>query len=185
MQPDSRNLVRKIPLFKDFSDADCDAVLAVMRVRQYQSGEAVFREGTLGDTMVIVLDGRLRVEITDAEGRTSELGAISHGEIVGEMAALDPAPRAATVVAASDAVVYELSRAGLLQLRVSAPSASVTIVSAVIGDVTRRLRQVNQRIDRELNPTASRRAPPGGIVPTEEKAAVSVFSRIWSRLTGD
>ena len=186
MQEDSRSLVRKIPLFKEFSDQDCDAVLSVMRVRHFQTGDVVFREGTLGDTMIIVLDGRLRVEMVDANGTRAELGAIQQGEVVGEMAALDPAPRAATVVAASDAVVYELGRSGLQHLRVTAPAASAAVVSAIIGDVTRRLRNINVRIDRELNPSAQPLSPrTRPISAVSEEKSGSVFSRIWSRLTGD
>jgi CRP-like cAMP-binding protein len=184
MQHDSRAVLRRIPLFREFSDHDCDAVMSVLRLRQFQAGDVVLRQGSPGDHMVIVLDGRLRVEAEDLHGNKTELGAIQAGEIVGEMAAIDPAPRHATVVAASDAVVYELGRAGLSQLRVQAPGACVAIVSAVIGDVTRRLREMDKRIDRELHPVATK----AGRVqsPSQDvQVPVSMFSRIWSRLTGD
>ncbi len=182
MQHDSRDVLRRIPLFRDFSGQDCDAVMSVMRLRQFQTGDVVLKQGAPGDHMVIVLDGRLRVMLEDAHGHKTELGAIQAGEIVGEMAAIDPAPRNASVIAASDAVVYELGRAGLQQLRVQAPGASTAIVAAIIGDVTRRLREMDKRIDRELNPaSAAKSSQPAAA----EVAAPSLFSRIWSHLTGD
>lgn len=184
MQHDSRTVLRRIPLFRDFSDHDCDAVMSVLRLRQFQTGDVVLQQGAPGDHMVIVLDGRLRVETVDAQGNKTELGAIQAGEVVGEMAAIDPAPRNATVVAASDTVVYELARGGLSQLRVNAPGACVAIVSAVIGDVTRRLREMDKRIEQQLHPVTGK---PGRTPSSSQEAPMqtSMFSRIWSRLTGD
>lgn len=184
MQEDNRAILRRVPLFRDFSDEDCQAVMSVMRLRQFASGEHVLRQGAPGDHMVILLNGRLRVEIDDGKGHRAELGAISAGEIVGEMAAIDPAPRNADVIAASDAVVYELSRAGLQRLRVQAPGATAAIVAGVIAEVTRRLRETDRRIDEVLNPHTVK--PAAGRAPSQEVAApASMFSRIWARLTGD
>ena len=188
----SHDTLRRIPLFREFTDEECTAVGSLVRVREFATGDVVLHQGAPGDTMVIVLDGRLRVEMTDAKGSRNEVGSVGPGEIVGEMAVLDPAPRAASVVAASGAVVYELGRGDLQKLRAIAPAASATIVSAIIGDVTRRLRQVNQRIDKELNPQAAaaaqkapaEKAAPGRAVE-DTASGGSVFSRIWAKLTGD
>ncbi len=187
MSAEKRALVRKVPLFHDFSDGDCDAMLHVLRARRFTVGEYVFEQGATGDTMVIVLDGRLRVETVDAQGNRQELGAIGPGEIVGESAVLDPAKRSASVVAASDAFVYELNRLGLLSLRNSAPFAASTITTQIISEVTKRLRATNGRIDLLLNPNASaprKRPLSGAVEPTQEPESGSMFSRLWSRLTG-
>lgn len=189
MSEQNRTILRRIPLFRDFDDAACDALTGVLKVRHFEPGDAVFRQGERGDTMVVVASGHLRVELDDGKAAPTTIGAITAGEIVGEMAVLDPAPRASSVVAVSETMVFELSRAGLQQLRVSSPASSAVIVSAVISDVTRRLRQINTRIDKLLNPSQS-----GGfrvqttIQPLktgEIQAEQSLMSRIWSRLTGD
>lgn len=177
---DPRAQLRSVPLFRDFGDADADAVMSVLRVRHFQSGDDVFRQGDMGDHMVIVASGRLRVEVDDGKGHRSDVGAIQAGEIVGEMAALDPAPRNAFVVAASEAVVYELSRTGLQTLRREAPTASAAVVAHVIAEVTRRLRETDRRIERLLNPETH--APQKvSLQPVEEGSA---WSRLWSRLRG-
>ena len=181
MATDSRAQLRSVPLFRDFGDADADAVLSVLRVRQFRSGDCVLQQGSMGDHMVIVASGRLRVEVVDAKGHRSDVGAIGEGEIVGEMAAIDPAPRNADVIAASDAVVYELSRGGLLTLRAKAPAASAAIVATVIGEVTRRLRETDRRIDQRLG------APPEPAAQGAQKSApqsLSTWSRLWARLSG-
>ena len=144
--------LRSIRMFAGFGDDECNRLLEVMRPKSLSSGEVVFRQGSDGDTLVVVMDGILRVEVGDQTGQSATVATIQQGEVVGEMAVLDPAPRSATVIAATDCEVLELSREGLERLRKSCPSASAAIVGAIIGDVTRRLRNVNKRIDRELDP---------------------------------
>lgn len=195
MSDHNRAILRRIPLFREFDDAACDATIAVLKPRQFNAGDTVFRQGEVGDTMVIVSSGHLRVELESpvqpGKGERTVIGSISAGEIVGEMAVLDPAPRASCVTAVADTSVYELNRAGLQQLRQTCPAASAAIVSAVINDVTRRLRQINKRIDTLLNPRTSGVFKPtapeatSGRPGSEPTETASLFSRIWARLSGD
>ena len=204
--------LRKVSLFRELSDDDCDAVLRSMRPVRFGVGDIVFEQGDVGDTMLVVADGLLRVELTDTQGRTTDLGSIGTNQFVGEMAAFDPAPRSATVVAATDTEVYELSVHALRELRRTAPGAAAAITSGVIGDITSRLRGINDRIDRELNPNAARvrsqvrasgihtRGP--AVVPARDSGSYAAsaanapsqqvgkveeqtgFSKFWSRLFG-
>lgn len=207
MSTTARAIMRTIPLFKNFSDAECDAAQSVMQTRRFATGSVVFSQGSRGDTMVIVLEGHLTVDTTDDEGRRVAIGTIEAGEVVGEMAAVDPGERSATVTAATETLVYELSRSGLKELRQTCPPAASAIVSAIIGDVTRRLRRIDARIELELSPEGvhtppppARRAPsaimaasrgrprpppvPAG-TPTPPEPTTSVLSRLWARLSGD
>lgn len=177
--------LRRIKLFRAISVSDSIVLLASMRRRNVDSGDKVFAQGENGDTMVVVLDGILRVEVTDMNGNTATVGKVEAGEVVGEMAVLDPAPRSASVVAATDCELLELSRADLMGLRRRAPSAAAAIVGGIIGDVTRRLRNVNKRIDAELDPNSAvgraqmKVALTGA--PTDENTG-TFFGRIWDRI---
>lgn len=159
MTQKSSTHLRALPVFADLDDAHLLAVLQLSRVRSYVSGEVIFEQGDRGDTMLFLISGRLRVELDDGKGNRTDVGTVVAGQVVGEMAALDPAPRAASVIAASDASAYELSVDALRQLRREAPAAAAAITSAIIGDVTARLRSINERIEQELNPGAAIRSP--------------------------
>lgn len=151
--------LRDLQVFSDLGEADLAAVMALIRQRSFTTGEVVFEQGDRGDTMLFVMGGRLRVELDDGKGNRTDVGSVAAGQVVGEMAALDPAPRAASVIAASDVTAYELSVDALRQLRREAPAAAAAITSAIIGDVTSRLRSINERIEQELNPGAPARSP--------------------------
>ena len=76
-------------------------------------GEVLFRQGDTGDTLYIVVNGRLRVVTHDAEGEERVLAELGTGETVGEMAVISGEPRSATVYAIRDTTLAMLSRASV------------------------------------------------------------------------
>ena len=174
--------LRKVALFARFDEEQIAALEEVMVRRSLRSGDTVFEQGAEGDTLIVLLDGMLRVEVTGEDGAATAVARIHTGEVVGEMAVLDPAPRSASVIAATDCEVLELSRGGLLQLRRLAPSVSAGIVGGIIADVTRRLRDVNLRIDKELDPDKGKVQAGAGREAREAAEGQSLLGRLWQRL---
>ncbi len=72
-------------------------------------GERLFGEGEPGDSLYVIVAGRVGIE--QAGRRVAELGV---GECVGELAALDWEPRSATVVALEPTDLVRLERDDLL-----------------------------------------------------------------------
>jgi CRP-like cAMP-binding protein len=73
--------------------------------------QSIFQKGDAGDSLYIVAEGRLRVH--DSSLVFNELGT---GDVFGEMAALDSAPRSASVTAISPCQLYRLDSAPLYRL---------------------------------------------------------------------
>ena len=70
-------------------------------VRRYRKGSILIQEGDTGDTMYILLDGRVKVYCTEEGGREIMFGLFGAGEYFGEMA-LDGGPRSASVATLED-----------------------------------------------------------------------------------
>jgi CRP-like cAMP-binding protein len=118
------------------------ALEALGRWRSYRRGDLLFLEGDRNDDVYLVTEGRARVFITTPAGNEVTLSVRGPGDLVGEMAALDPvAPRSATVVAL-DALRCRVIRAtellGFLEQR---PGAALAVLHLVIG----RLRDSDRR----------------------------------------
>jgi len=154
-----RRVIREIRLFAVLDDADCDALAHHLKPRRLGTGEVLYRQGEPGDRLAVVADGLLMARVTREDGTQADVGQVMRGEVVGEMACLDPAPRSANVVALGSSLVYELSRASLRALVSSAPSVVVEVSGAAIRAATHRLRSANDRIEGIL---AARGAPGGG-----------------------
>jgi len=57
-------------------------------MRSYDAGEIVFQEGDPADSFYVVLDGRLAMSVTSADGRELTASIIERDEVFGELALL-------------------------------------------------------------------------------------------------
>ena len=80
------------------------------------AGKVLFDEGTVGDSMFIVLAGVLGVRIKQPDGSESVIDKLAAGATVGELALLSGKPRGATVFAINDARLLRLTRSKFEQL---------------------------------------------------------------------
>lgn len=149
-RPDA-DVLRKSVIFRSLRDADLRALSVCLRVRTIAAGQTLFREGDPGDSMMIVGAGTLSAFVHRKGGIHDEINRMGPGELIGEMAFLDPAPRSATVRAVTDVTYFELDADGLDILRKQAPSAAGALVWATLRDVTRRLRRMDRLIVHELS----------------------------------
>jgi len=99
----------------------------------YPAGSTVFQKGDPGDAMYVILDGH--VELRIGERIIEILGA---GEIFGEMALIDGAPRIATTVAKTECKLVPIAQKRFLFLVQQTPFFSLQIMR-VIAERLRRM----------------------------------------------
>lgn len=105
-------LLPPIPLFSHLSEEAFVAVLGSLRLRRFADGEALIREGEMGDSFFMLAEGQVAVS-RDVGGEDTLLARLSRGAVFGEMALVSRVPRVATVRAVGDVDVLELERAEL------------------------------------------------------------------------
>ncbi|HWT09215.1 MAG TPA: cyclic nucleotide-binding domain-containing protein, partial [Roseomonas sp.] len=71
------------------------------------------RRGEAGDSLYLLAEGVLEVRIARPDGSEAAIDRLFPGAVLGEMSLLTGQPRSATVVAVTEAVVLELSKADL------------------------------------------------------------------------
>ncbi|MBI2389224.1 MAG: cyclic nucleotide-binding domain-containing protein [Deltaproteobacteria bacterium] len=153
-----RDVIRRIRPLAQLGDADCDAMLSLIKARRGAAGDVLFAEGDATTSLLVIAEGHLAVRVRGSDGAPVDVASLGPGEVVGEMAAFDPSPRSATVVARAPTLVVELTREALGHLRKDAPFAAAALHRGVVADLARRLREVNARIERQLD-GASARSP--------------------------
>lgn len=103
-------------------------------VRRYRRGTILINEGDEGDTLFIVLTGRLRVFSTGTEGaRDREVTFNVHGpgECVGEMS-LDGGPRSASVITVEPTTCSVITRQTLRDQIARDPDLALGLIARVI-----------------------------------------------------
>ena len=96
--------LRRVPLFEGLAPEDLQRIAMTAVERLYLPGEALFREGDLGQELVVVIEGSVRVVHVEPDGTERLLTRYGAGDHIGELAVLREAPRAATVVAEAEGV---------------------------------------------------------------------------------
>ncbi len=108
-------------------------------VKHFRKQQRLIEEGTQGDTLFVILAGRLRAYSADERGREIVYGIHGPGEYLGEMS-LDGGPRSASVMAEEPAVCAVITRHTLLQHIAAHPGFALEL----IGRVIRRARLATQ-----------------------------------------
>lgn len=137
------DFLRKVPLFADLPDADLKHLCQIVEEVRLRAGQELFAEGSPGDRAYVIVEGELEI-IKGAGGRPILLAVRKSGEVIGEMALLEEAPRMASVRARSDALLLAISQDQLDYLLNTSASASRAMMNTVLArwrNVTAALRQ--------------------------------------------
>lgn len=110
-------------------------------IRSYAKDELIFEEGSQGDHLFVVIEGRVAV-VRDAANARRTLGELGKGEFFGEMALVDRAPRSATAIAIEEHTrVMAVDHARFVYLVSHQPVFALTVMEAL----SRRVRSANER----------------------------------------
>lgn len=126
------NFLKKVDLFIELPDEDllkiCHSVTEVF----IKDGQLLFSEGDSGHQAFIIEEGQL--EIIKKTGQREVLLAVRKGgDVIGEMALLEEAPRMASVRARGDAKLLTISKETLDNLLETSASAAFAMLQTVLN----------------------------------------------------
>ena len=114
--------LRDVDILVPLSDAAHEAIADSAEVHVYSKGETIIRHGTAGESMFVIVGGRISVRVPDdTAAGMHEVAELGEGDVVGEMALLTGETRTADVVALSDVVAIEIGKGALQPLLVAHP----------------------------------------------------------------
>ena len=99
--------------------------------RSYRKGTLIIEEGTQGDTLYLLLAGRVKAFSSDARGREVVYGVYGAGDYFGEMS-LDGGPRSASVMAENACTCAVLTRQMLREHIKAEPEFAFELIERVI-----------------------------------------------------
>jgi CRP-like cAMP-binding protein len=109
-------LLRNVSFFEGLSDEDLDQVAAIVRKVSAEEDEILFREGDQGDAFFIVHEGGVELTVARPSGQVEKLALRRPGEVFGEMALLNDAPRSATARAAKASRLIRIDKSAFQDL---------------------------------------------------------------------
>lgn len=135
--PSRLALLRNVSLFARLSDAELRPLAHIAESRHWDAGDVVCKQGEAGAELYVIREGRLRVQV--AKGQDLENGlpgatvaTLEKGQVFGEVALLDGAPRSASVVAIDDCETLQISGDALDELLDIYPEIAQGIIAGLV-----------------------------------------------------
>jgi CRP-like cAMP-binding protein len=146
-------ILRNVYIFNDTPDEVLAEIAGSLQEITVKPGQTILRQGEMGRSLYIVVDGQLRVhdegivESSDAEGggRTAGEGRTfayrQAGEVIGDMSIMDGMPISASVTATQETHLLCLDQEHFFDLMAD----RIEIARGIIRMLTRRLRELMER----------------------------------------
>ncbi len=135
-------LLRNVPMFSLLSGVQLLLLAQVLLRKPYPRNSTVVAAGDPSDALYIVISGRLKVTISDKEGREAILAILNQGDFFGEMGLIDQAPRSATVVTIESCELLTITRTDFMKCL----QKNFDLAMNVIRGLVERLRQADNKI---------------------------------------
>lgn len=130
-----KNLIvflKEIEFLKTLSLANLEKLASQCEMTYLSSGDTLMHQGDAGDCLYVVQSGFLRALKEQAGQDDVILSDIRRGELIGELALFTSSPRAATVIALRDSVLWKLSKASFDLFIEENPAQIMPMVKSVI-----------------------------------------------------
>ena len=131
-----------MPLFASFPDEQVRLLTTVVTRRSAPRATVVMGAGDPTDSLYIILSGRLKVMMGDADGKEVILSILGPGEFFGEMGLIDDEPRSASVVTIEACELLSLAKRDFKKCL----AENFEMSQEVMRGLVRRLREADRKI---------------------------------------
>ena len=136
--PDLQDILINNKLFEGIDPRVLASLAMHSRRVGFVPGEVVIREGDHGDSLFLVVSGRLKVQISRPGREPAVVAEVGAGEVIGEIAVLIGEDRAASVIAEDHSQLLELPRNAFEKTLTDHPSEVARVLARVLETVERR-----------------------------------------------
>jgi CRP/FNR family transcriptional regulator len=192
-----------IPFFQGLRPSDRESLRPLVRMKTFEAGETIFREGDAALMFHFLLGGKIKIVKTAPDGRDVILEILGAGDPVGVVAAYEERNFPASAVTMDASTIISVPRQELFALLASNPALARGLMLGLtrrLMEMTRKLAERTSRVEYRiarlfltLSERAGRREPSGVVVPialsrqeiadlvgTTQETAIRIMSR-WNK----
>lgn len=125
-------------MFSSLSEDQIKTFQKFCTQEEYQAGQVVFYEGSVGNLAYIILKGQVEIWKDYDSPEQDLLAVFGAGQMFGEIAVLDDQPRSATVVARDSVLLISIDRENFYQVVTENTSISLTVMKSISSMVRNR-----------------------------------------------
>ena len=138
----------RAPLFAGVSEEALSEIAAAMRLRWFEAGTVVCREGEPGESMFLLVEGLVQARVAALDARALSMfavdrlaGKLRQGDAIGATSLITGEPRSATIIASVDTSMLELESEAFRTLIARFPK----LLENLVGILASRLGEASSR----------------------------------------
>ncbi|MCI4669713.1 MAG: patatin-like phospholipase family protein [Bacteroidia bacterium] len=125
--------------FGEMSDETFEEFASLLEWVELPANRLLVRQGDRGDSMYILISGRLQAWISQDDGSKQIIGEVAKGESVGEMALFTGDPRSADILSIRDSLLVKISKETFDKLVQKFPQSAINISKLIINRFNKRV----------------------------------------------
>ncbi|ANI91326.1 MAG TPA: Crp/Fnr family transcriptional regulator [Dietzia timorensis] len=129
-------------IFQGVDPAAVKALRDDLSPAEFSRGETIIREGEPGETLYIIIDGKVKLSRKSPDGRENLLSVLGPSDMFGELSIFDPGPRTSSAICVTDVKVESMNRTALRRWISERPE----IADQLLRVLARRLRRTNNNL---------------------------------------
>ena len=130
-------ILKSVDLFHKIPGDVLTRIAQIAEELRCEQNHVIFKEGDQGDSMFVIISGKVDVIQND-----HSITQLERGTCIGEMALLDQEPRSADAITLEESVLLKIDQEGFFQLMASNPE----IMKQIVKILTRRVRSMNKKL---------------------------------------
>ena len=137
MSVEASSILGGTSLLRSVAAKDLEAVATAARLRTVRRGQVVFTRGDPGDSLIVVVSGRVKVVVRSADGGELTLTVIESGSTFGELSIADGGPRSTDAETLEDSQLLFVPRETIQDVCLRTPAAAQALTSSIAATLRR------------------------------------------------
>jgi CRP/FNR family transcriptional regulator, cyclic AMP receptor protein len=140
------SLLAGINLFAGLSPVHLKRIQTLGTLEEHPTGTCLFEEGSAGDKVYLILEGKVRISRTVPGIGEETLAVLGAGDYFGEMALIDDFPRSADARVHESVRLFVIAKAELEQLLFIDRDLAYELLWNFVRTLSNRLRETNDKM---------------------------------------
>ncbi|MBI3551325.1 MAG: cyclic nucleotide-binding domain-containing protein [Elusimicrobia bacterium] len=181
MDQEKLKLLKSLHLLDQIPENQLSTLERFLKPVVLKDGAVLFEEGSKGESLYFVQDGRVKISKKVAGAEFKDLAIMGRGDCFGEMAVIEAVTRSARACASGDTVVFELKRDDLNGWLKENPRLAMGFFAQLVQVQSQRLRRASNEIALLFDLSNMLLEP----CPSGKELLAKVLSRVVPHLQGD
>lgn len=128
-------VLNDISIFNGLSQKELETITSHSVVRIYRKNTVILNRGGESSSLYVILTGKIKVYISDEEGKEIVLNIQGPGAHFGELALLGGQPRSASVMTLDESKIMILTKSAFLTCLSAHPNIALNLIHSLVNRV--------------------------------------------------